>query len=532
MIPSPRLVPGVLVLAAAVAAPAASQQPDTLVIATGGAFSPPVPGLSRQVEAVRISELLFLRLGRHAATTYGDNAAVPELARGWTRLDSLTLRFELDRRARWHDGRPVTVDDVLFSIARARDPKASPATAPLLAGVASAEADGENRLVVRFTRAYAEQLYDITFHVQVLPRHLLAGIPADSLAASPFATLPVGNGPYRVQRNHPGEFIELAAVPDFFLGRPTIDRVVWRLAPAQEARLNMLLSGAADVQEDLIPPVQNLEAIKSRRDLRVARFPTMSTVYLLYNQRNPRDTSHPHPALGRPAVRRALSLAVDRGTLVKSQFSGYAALASSPAPGAAWYKPFAPSPLPWDPAQAVRLLEQDGWRDADGDGVRERDGQRLTLAILVPSSSTARVHLAQIVEQQWRAVGVDAQVQPVEGPVFVASRRAGTFDVTVESIGLEPSPWGMLDVWGCRGGANNARYCNPAADSLLAAAHWTRGDPTPLLRQYLATLAADDPAAFLYSRDFVLPIPRKYGSVALHPESPYRMVWTWGRKGS
>jgi peptide/nickel transport system substrate-binding protein len=527
---TPRVALGILLFAIGAPGSPTAQQPDTLIIATGGAFSPPVPGLSRANEAIRISDLLFLRLGRHGATTYGDQAAVPELARSWQRLDSVALAFELDPRARWHDGRPVTADDVLWSFARARDPKASPATAPLLQGVTAVETDSRGRIIIRFARPYGEQLYDATYHVQVLPRHLLAGIPADSLATTAFATMPVGNGPYRVQRNQPGEFIELTAVPDFFLGRPTIDQLVWRLAPSHEARLNMLLSGAADVQEDLIPPVHNLERVKERRDLRVARFPSQSVIYLLYNQRNPKDTGQQHPALSRAAVRRALGLAIDRGTIVQSQLRGFASPSASPAPAAAWYHPLAPAPLPWDPKKAVAALEADGWHDSNGDGIREREDQPLALTILVPASSTARVQLAQIVEQQWRAVGVDAAVQPVEGPVWGSTRRAGAFDVSVESLALDPSPWGLFDIWGCAGGANYARYCNRTADSVLVAAHWSRTEPAPLLRQYLALLAADDPAAFLYSRDFVLPLPRKYGSANLHPESPYRMVWTWGRR--
>lgn len=528
----PRIALGLLPFLALAPVPASAQRPDTLVIATGGSFSPPVPGLSRAIEAIRISDLLFLRLGRHGATTVGDHAAVPELARSWKRLDSVTLAFDLDTRARWHDGRPVTADDVLFSFARMRDPGTSPATAPLLRGITAVEADGPARVIVRFARPYSEQLYDATYHVQVLPKHLLASIPPDSLAKTSFATSPVGNGPYRVQRNQPGEFIELAAVPDFFLGRPTISSVVWRLAPSHEARLNMLLSGAADMQEDLVPPVQNIDRVKARPDLRVAHFPSTTVIFLLFNQRSPADTSSPHAILSRHAVRRALGLAIDRRTIVESQLRGYGSVSSSPAPAAAWYLPLAPAAPRFDAAGARALLERDGWRDTDGDGVRERAGQRLALTILVPATSMARVHLAQVVQQQWRAIGVAAEVQPVEGPVFGSARRTGQFEVSVESYSLDPSPWGLVDLWGCGGGANYGRYCNPAADSLLAEAHWTRTDPAPALRRYLATLADDSPAAFLFSRDFVLPLPRKYGSVALHPESIYRMVWTWGRPGS
>jgi peptide/nickel transport system substrate-binding protein len=524
----PRRLLALLAIAlGAVPALASQQRPDTLVIVTGGDISLPIPGTSRPVEAVRISELLFLRLGRFAGTSYGDRAAVPQLARNWKRIDSLTLAFALDPRARWHDGTPVTPNDVLFSFERARNPGRAPSIAALLGGIRSVEADATGRIIIRFTRPYGEQLYDATYHVQILPRHLLAGIPADSLAVSRFAQAPVGNGPYRWSRYLPGQLVELAAVPDFFLGAPAIDRVIWLVTSSQEARLNEVLGGTAEIMEDLIPPVANLARLKARPELRLAHFPSQNVAYLLFNQRNPKDSAASHPVFKSPAVRRALTLGVDRATMIKALLGDYASTVSGPTPKAAWYRTLAPEPLPFSPRAARALLAKDGWRDSDGDGTLDRDGQPLRFTLLVPTSSTVRLQLAQIVEQQWRAIGVDAQVQPVEGSIWRSERLAGRFDITVESYAHDPSPWGLLDLWGCKGANNLARYCNPVADSLLEQAHWSAADPAPALTRYFSTLSTDYPAVFLFSRDYVLPIPRKYRSPGLHPESPYLMVWTW-----
>jgi peptide/nickel transport system substrate-binding protein len=118
-----------------------------------------------------VADLLFLRLARVGAdlVTSGDRGFIPELARSWTRRDSLTLVFDLDPRAHWHDGTPVTARDVLFSFARARDPQIDPQRALLLRNVESVTAEGDRRVVVRFSRVYAEQLYDATWHVTRRP---------------------------------------------------------------------------------------------------------------------------------------------------------------------------------------------------------------------------------------------------------------------------------------------------------------------------------------------------------------------------
>ena len=522
-----------LLMTACWAVPVAAQAaPRRLVIAIGQPVTNIVPTLSRSSAVLQVSDLVFLRLGRYGGTSFGDRAAVPELAKGWSRRDSLTLVFDLDPRARWHDGTAVTSRDVVFSFARARDPKLAPSLASLLVDVSAVEADGDNRVVVRFDRAYGEQLYDATYHVQILPAHLLASVPPDSLMSSAFVRAPVGNGPYKWDRLEPTEFLQLRSVPGFFLGTPAIEQLVWRFTTSQESRLNLLLSGAADVQEDVIPPVANLSRLNERPALRVAQFPSMSVNYLLFNERSPADTGRPHPIFADREVRRALTIGLDRATMAKAVFGKYANTASSPAAPAAWFGALAPAPAAFDPKEATRLLASRGWKDGDGDGVLERNGVPLAFTVIVPSSSAARMQLALVVQEQWRRIGVKAEVIPLEFAQFLARRRPGDFDVSMESFASDPSPWSLLDRWGCGAEANYGRYCNRSADSLLREAHLARRDPVTPIRAWLRTVAQDFPAAFLFAPDRVYVMPRGYGNVTWQVESPWQMVWTWTVAGT
>ncbi len=121
---------------------------------------------------------------------------------------------------------------------------------------------------------YAEQLYDATFHVAILPAHLLAGLPPTAQAWASFVGQPVGSGPYRWVRREEGQFVELAANRDFFLGRPGIERVIVRVAGSADARLNLLLSGQADAMDNIPPPTTNLARVEATRDLRVVSVPS------------------------------------------------------------------------------------------------------------------------------------------------------------------------------------------------------------------------------------------------------------------
>ena len=501
---------------------------DALVIATGEDVQLPVPTLTTTAEATRVSELLFLRLGRFAGTSHGDKAAVPELAQRWTRQDDRTIVFELDPRARWHDGTPVTARDVLFSFERARNPKLVPTLARLLRDVESVSAADERRVTIRFTRAYPEQLYDATYHVLVLPSHLLAGVPPDSLAGSAFAQQPVGNGPYRYVRRVPAQFTEIEAAPDFFLGRPTVPRIIFRYATEHEARLNLVLSGEADVLEDLLPPVSEVPRLASRPDLRIARLPSMSVAFIWFNQRNPADTTQAHPLLTDREVRRALVLGLDRATLTKAIYGQYAKVPSVPVATAVWVSPFAPAAPPYRPEEAKKILASRGFADRDGDGILERDGRPLSLTLIVPTSSLARRLAATIAQEQYRRLGIDVQVKALEFRAFTAAARSGDFDLAVDQRFQDPSPFGITNVWTCGGApqSNLGRFCDPRVDSLLARAR-TETDPKKTWQQILATLADDHPAAVLFSRENALPLPKRFTKVDLHPESLWRMVWTW-----
>ncbi len=226
----------------------------TVVIPTGVLATSPVPTLTRgRSQNTRLAELMFLRLAElsPALVTAGDDGFVPALAQSWERRDSVTLAFQIDSRAKWHDGVPVTAADVVFTFERARDPAINAELATVLSSIAEVSDEGDGTVVFRFDRSFPEQLYTATYHVQPLPAHLLAHLPPDSIASSPYMEAPVGNGPYRFDQRVPGQRLTLLANEDFFLGRPGIERVVFLLAGDADARLNLLLSGEVDVLQSV-----------------------------------------------------------------------------------------------------------------------------------------------------------------------------------------------------------------------------------------------------------------------------------------
>ena len=515
------------------AAPLSAQRPadaGTIVIVVGQEGSTPIPTLGAGRANQDISDLLFLRLAHLGPdlVTAGDKGFTPELARSWSRRDSLTLVFELDPRARWHDGVPVTARDVLFAFSRARDPAVDPQRALLLRSVASVTAEGDRRVVIGFSRSYGEQLYDATWHVQPLPAHLLDTIPKDRMASAPFVQQPVGNGPYRWVRREAGRQIELAANPAFFLGRPRLERVIFLLARDPEAQLNLVLDGTADALEN-VTPVSNVARLDARPEIRIAPVPTFGVGYLLFNGRAYGDRSRPHPILADRDVRRALAMALDREALVRATFGNYAAVAEGPVAQLHWIRDPRAQAARLDIRQAVALLAARGWRDSDGDGILDRNGAPLSLRLNFPGTSAPRTMIATQVQEQWKRIGVRIELVRLDGPAWAERRGKGEFDIDFSSATLDPSPSGLVQSWSCagRGGSNVAQYCNPQVDSLIERAIAGRGEARRTWREVIRIINEDAPAVFVYAPVNAMALHRRYTDVSIRPESWWSSLWRW-----
>jgi peptide/nickel transport system substrate-binding protein len=506
---------------------------NSIVIVTGLQATLPIPtlmeGAAANVANMEIADQLFLRLAGLGPTllTAGDRNFVPLLASAWSRRDSVTLVFDLNPRARWQDGVPVTARDVVFTMERARDRSVSPRLADLLKHITAVTAEGEERVVFRFSHPYAEQLYDATFHVAPIPAHLLDTIPPDALSRSAFAAQPVGNGPYRWVRAVPGQFIELRRNDDFFLGKPKIERVIVRAAADPDARVNLMLSGQADAMDNIPPPQDNIRRIAAEPSLRVIPVPSPTIGYLLFNQRDRRDRERPHPILGDIRVRRAIGLALDRRLLVQAIFGSYGEVPYGPASPILWIRHGAPRPERQDLPQARRLLAAAGWRDTDGDGTLDRDGHPLTLSLSLPNTSAIRKQMSVLIQEQLRGIGIRLELQQYDFPVWTERRTAGDFDVDFASLSQDPSPTGLTQSWTCNGGNNVARYCDPRVDSLIEHAVLGRGDPAEHWHGVLRQIEADAPAVFLYAPTYVYAVNRRFRNVSLSPVSSWLLLREW-----
>lgn len=476
----------------------------TVVISTGGDADILFPPTHRQSQALAVTDLLFDKLADigPALNTLGDAGVVPKLAERWEwSPDSMSVTFHLNPRARWHDGPPVRASDVRFAFVVYTDKSlGSSIGADILEVVDSISVGDSVTCTAWFKLRTPERFHVLTYNLKPLPEHILGSIRPESIPTSPFSRQPVGNGPFRLVKWQPGQSIEVAAVDSFYRGRPSIDRVVWTIVTTSTVASQRVFSGEADFIEKLNEA--EARTAETNADLKVV--PAGGSVYhfLVFNQREG-DSNKPHPILGEREMRRALTRAVDKSAIVTNILGPLGRVSFGPFVRLQWSADTTLNQIAFDRAAAVKTLDSLGWK-VGADGVRARNGRRLAFSVLVSTSSDERKRAAVLLQEQWRQIGVQVEVEVLDNAGMGQRVTGRRFDAFTHGLTAGPSPSGIRQSWTTaaltmRNGFNFGRYINPRVDSSIDAAITATNVDTAKARYRLAyqTLVDDAPAIWL-----------------------------------
>jgi peptide/nickel transport system substrate-binding protein len=352
----------------------------------------------------------------------------PYLAESWELQADTAVVFRLRQGVRWHDGQPVTAHDVLFTFDMAKNPQAASIIgSSFLQEVQSARVVDDHTIVFRFARPHAQPLDN--FFWAPAPRHLLQDVAPAEMRNAPFNRQPVGSGPFRFASWRANEQLALQRNPDFpeAMGGPTAaGRVVFRVIPEASTMLAELLTGNIHVHIPVTP--EQVRQIRNNADTELFAYPGRTFHYIGWN--------NARPPFNDVRVRRAMTYAIDRQEIIDALLHGEGRMATGPIPP--WH-PLDPGiePLPHDPARAGRLLDEAGWVDRDGDGIRE-DAQRQRLSFTMLSSDDAlRRAVVEVVQAQLRRVGADVQVRVMEFQTMLQRHRGRDFDAVFTNWELD-----------------------------------------------------------------------------------------------
>ena len=451
-----------------------SSATGTVVIGSGLDPKTLFPPTADNIQATQLTDLIFRRLADRGLSlnTLGDVGFVPRLAERWEwSPDSTRVTFHMDPRARWEDGQAVTTRDVKFAYDVYTDSTVGARERQTLKAAVDSITASDSVTCTAWFRGHAPERFDILVTTLVpLPAHLLAAVRRDSLATSVFSAKPVGDGPFRLVTWDQQVRLELAASPTYDGPRPSVNRVIWTFAPDAATRFKQLAAGESDFLENL--SVADAATAAKQPGLRVVTLGSYGYNFLQFNLHDG-PAARPHPLFGDRALRRALTMALDRNLLVHSVFGAIGRVGIGPFVRAQWAADTTVAQIAFDGARAARLLDSLGWR-MGADGIRARNGRPLAFTLLVPTVSAARLSFSVLIQEQLRLAGVKVTVEKMDINAMIDRMKKHEFDAVMNGFTATPSPGGVKQTWissAAQGdGLNYGRYESAAFDAEIDSA--------------------------------------------------------------
>jgi peptide/nickel transport system substrate-binding protein len=473
---------------------------DTLIEASIGNVSSLIPNITSDQASREVGSYMY-----NGLVTMGRDLEVkPELATSWAfSKNCLTLDFKLQEGVRWHDGAPFTADDVVFTWRTTVNPKTPSPYRSDYQDVERVEALDPLTVRVTYRRPYAKAL--LSWSLNILPRHLLERyVQEGRLKEAPQNwTAPVGTGPYRFKEMKSGEKVVVVANPDYFKGRPSISRIVYRIIPSQATIFLELKARGVDVA--------GLTALQYKRQTEYPafqkaynkfRYPGSGYTYLGFNLKDPRFADR--------RVRLALAHAINKQELLDGVVLGLGREATGPFRPGTWADNPRVKGVPHDPEKAAALLAEAGWKTRNAEGLLVKDGKPFTFELLTNQGNDERKKIAEIVQASLRDLGVGVDIRILEWAALLKEHvKKRNFDAMILGWGTGADP-DQYVVWhSSQSGPdelNHISYKNAEVDALLEAGRSScvQAERTRFYHRLHEVLAEDQPLVFLYWRD-VLP---------------------------
>ncbi len=392
----------------------------------------------------------------------GDGSPEPDLAVSWTvSADEKSWTFKLREGVTWHDGKPFTADDVVFTFKAIADSKVRTRQRSFYTDVDRVEKVDDHTVRFVLKKPLAPLLAYLGYQTGIVPKHLLDGVDMNKAVAF-HKENPVGTGPFKFKEFVPASHVTLEANPDYFRGPPALASITFKILPNQNAQIAQLRTGEVDFV--LIEP-PNLPLVQQNSELQLNVAPQFGHVYIALN--------NAHPLFTDPVVRRAMSHGIDKKSIVERVLQGKGQLSTGPIPAVmGWpYDPEVPT-YPYDRKKAQSLLAEAGWK-VGSDGVLQKDGQRFAFTMVVDKRNPTRVQIATIAQQFFKQLGMEVKLQTLEwGDMIKNYWRPHKYEAMTfyQIYAPDPDLFGFFHSQYVDKGRNLARYANPEMDQLLAEA--------------------------------------------------------------
>jgi peptide/nickel transport system substrate-binding protein len=445
----------------------------------------------------------------------------PDVAQSWgNSQDGTIYNFSIRPNAKWHDGTPVTSDDVIFTISLIQsDFSAYPDDVKEFWKEVKINKLDETTLQFVLPEPFAPFLDFVTF--DLLPKHLLGEIPPDQIPNAEFNLAPIGTGPYKFDRLivENGEIagVQLKANEDYYLAKPFIEQVVFRYYPSSSAAFSAYEQGdvlaVSQLTSDVLPSALGNAGL----NVYTGRLPRQSIVFL--NLGNAEKDFFQDAK-----VRRALMIGLNRQFIVDRLMNGQAIIADSPIFPGTWAYQGDSEPITYNPEAAIALLKDSGYViPAEGGEVRSKDGKLLDFSLLYPDDPQHEA-IANQIKSDWAKIGVQANLEKVSYDSLINDRlEPRAYDAALVDINLTQSPdpdpypfWHQSEI---TGGQNYSGWDNRSASEFIEQARVTTNpeERKRLYRNFQVVFSKELPSLPLFYPVYSFGVDQQVQGVQLPP---------------
>lgn len=436
-----------------------------------------------------------------------DLQIVPSLAERWETPDDKTYVFHLKKNAKFHDGRPLTAEDVKFTFEHLMDPATqSPFAGTYNDKISSIEVIDPQ--TVKFVLVQPVASFLSALILPILPKHIIT-------ETSEFPKKLIGSGPFEFVSQSPNE-IKLKANDDYMEGRPKCDRIVFKVVKDENTRFLKIKKGELDLLVNALSndKIAAFSTESMSQSYSVIEEPGISYNYLAFNMTDPK--------LKDLRIRQAISHGLNVDEIIKFKLDAHAVRATGLLSPVNWFHEKAVPTYPYDPQKAKDLLDAAGYSDPDGDG----PGERLTLEMKT-SNNNEVADIARVIQSQLSAIGIRLDLKSYEWGTFYGDIKSGNFQITsMRWVGVT-EPDFYYDIFHSSqippDGRNRGRYANETVDELVTKGRTTMDKATRknIYAQLQEFVAEDLPYISLWHINNVSIVHKRVKGYRQHPTAGF-----------
>jgi len=402
---------------------------------------------------------------------------VPSVQNGGVSADGKTITYKIKEGIVWSDGKPFTCEDVKWTWQVIMTPGIGIVSTTGYQDIETVECPNPTTAVVKYKNFYAPYL---SLFNDILPKHVTSD--PQKIKDWEYNRKPLGTGPFMVKEFVQASHITLVRNPNYReKDKPYLDQVVIRIVPSTEVAKQLLKSGEVDIMwnntEADFPELEAMSGVKISQPVQIGG----ERMFLnLAENKDPSDPKVPHPILGDVRVRQAIAYGINKQRIIDKLLYGKALPGSSEL-NAGYFKCDNVKAYPYDPEKAKKLLEEAGWKPGP-DGIRVKDGKRLSLKFQTTSGNKLREDSQVLILEDMKAIGIELIIENGPSSLVIGSwsgnspRKKGNFDIIMytTNAGIDPhsqmtnlfASW-MIPTPQNTGGLNYTRFSDPEVDNWL-----------------------------------------------------------------